>query len=141
MNLENPLWCLTHRMTRAARLLTRGFEAAAEAQGFPMTAAQFTTLARLSGHGATAVGELARLLATDRTTLTRNLAVLQARGWIAPGDADDRRQHRWELTEAGRKALNDVMPVWRTWQAGLVNKLGPDAVTRLFDALRTLETD
>jgi DNA-binding MarR family transcriptional regulator len=141
MNLESPLWCLTHRMTRASRALSRGFEAAAEAQGVAMTAPQFTTLARLSGHGATPVGELARLLATDRTTLTRNLAVLQARGWIAASDADDRRQHRWKLTDAGRKALNDAMPVWRAWQASLVQKLGPATAAALIDTLKTLETD
>jgi DNA-binding MarR family transcriptional regulator len=140
MNLESPVWCLTHRMTRAARVLTRGFEAAAEAQGLAMTAPQFTTLARLSGHGAMAVGELAGHLATDRTTLTRNLAVLQARGWIVPADADDRRQHRWELTEAGRKALNDVMPVWRKWQATLVDRLGTGTAADLIEALKTLET-
>jgi DNA-binding MarR family transcriptional regulator len=138
MNLQHPTACLTHGLMSAARTLSRGFEA--EAAGLGVSAAQFTALAMLSGHGSMTVTQIAAAVAADRTTMTRNLAVMAGKGWIAEAGAEDRRERAWALTDAGRKALNDVMPIWRDWQARLVARLGAEGATGLLGTLKTLST-
>jgi DNA-binding MarR family transcriptional regulator len=138
MNLQHPTACLTHGLMRAARSLSRGFEAAAVAHG--MSAGQFTALAMFSGHGSMTVSQIAAAVAVDRTTMTRNLAVMAAKGWIAEADAEDRRERAWALTEAGRKALNEVMPIWQDWQAKLVAKLGAEGAGGLLGTLKVLSS-
>jgi DNA-binding MarR family transcriptional regulator len=139
MNLTSPTSCLTHGLMRATRTVARGFEA--EAASLGVTAPQFTALARLSFMGPMTVSQIAAKVDVDRTTMTRNLAVMAQKGWIAEGSAEDRRERVWELTDAGRLVLSQVMPVWQAWQARLVDRLGPEAATQLLKTLQTLATD
>jgi DNA-binding MarR family transcriptional regulator len=139
MNLTSPTACLTHGLMRAARAVARGFEA--EAAGLGVTAPQFTVLARLSFMGPLTVSQIAAKVDADRTTMTRNLAVMAQKGWIAEASAEDRRERLWQLTDAGRLTLSQVMPVWQAWQARLVDRLGPATATELLTTLKTLATD
>jgi DNA-binding MarR family transcriptional regulator len=137
MNLNHPTTCLTSGLMRLTRALNKGFDQAAA--GLGMTSSQFTTLATLSGWGEMSVGDLATALGTDRTTLTRNMGVMQARGWVALVDSQDRRARVWALTDGGRVTLNAAMPIWQSWQAGLVDRLGPGGAVRFLETLKTLE--
>lgn len=139
MNLTSPTSCLTHGLMRAARTVARGFEA--EAADLGVTAPQFTVLTRLKFMGPMTVSQIAAKVDADRTTMTRNLAVMAQKGWITEGSAEDRRERVWQLTEAGGKILAQVMPVWQAWQARLVDRLGPETATHLLTTLRTLATD
>lgn len=139
MNLTSPTACLTHGLMRAARAAARNFEA--EAASLGVTAPQFTVLARLSFMGMMTVSQIAASVDADRTTMTRNLAVMAQKGWISEGNAEDRRERVWQITDAGREILARVMPVWQAWQARLVNRLGPEAATQLLTTLRALSTD
>ena len=63
------------------------------------------------------MGEVASLLAMDRTTLTANLKPLERRGLVELAvDSADRRSRRLVLTEAGRAQLIAALPVWRRTQ-------------------------
>lgn len=139
MNLASPTACLTHGLMRAARSVARGFEA--EAASLGVTAPQFTVLARLAFMGPMTVSQIAAKVDADRTTMTRNLAVMAHKGWIAEASAEDRRERVWQLTDAGRTVLTQVMPVWQAWQARLVGRLGPQTATDLLTTLKMLATD
>jgi DNA-binding MarR family transcriptional regulator len=139
MNLTSPTSCLTHGLMRAARAVARGFEA--EAADLGVTAPQFTVLALLSFMGPMTVSLIAARVDADRTTMTRNLSVMAQKGWIAEGSAEDRRERVWQLTDAGRVILGQVMPVWQAWQARLVGRLGPEAAAEMLTNLKTLSTD
>ncbi|MCU0827218.1 MAG: MarR family winged helix-turn-helix transcriptional regulator [Tabrizicola sp.] len=139
MNLTSPATCLTHGLMRTARAVARGFEA--EAASLGVTAPQFTVLARLSFMGPMTVTQIAAVVDTDRTTMSRNLAVMAERGWITQARADDRRERVWQLADDGRSTLAAVMPVWQAWQARLVERLGPETAEHLLTTLKTLATD
>jgi len=136
MDFDHPLNCLTFNVQRAGRSLVRDIEAAFKDTG--LTAPQFTTLSLLSGFGSQTIGQLADRLGTERTTLTRNLAVLVQKGWIAPVDSADARLHAYALTDAGRDHLNSALPAWRSFQQGLVARIGSDPAMRLLTLLRAL---
>jgi DNA-binding MarR family transcriptional regulator len=122
MDFLHPLNCLTFNVQRAARSLGRGFEQAVKSAG--LTAPQFTTLALLSGYGEMTVGQFAERLGTERTTMTRNLEVLVAKGWIAPLPSGDLRLRPFGLTDAGRERLATAMPAWTDYQTRLVDAIG-----------------
>ena len=64
------------------------------------------------------MGQVAALLAMDRTTLTANLKPLERRGLVTVTiDAADRRGRRMALTESGRQLLSAALPVWERQQA------------------------
>jgi len=79
-----------------------------------------------------AIGELAALLAMDRTTITANLKPLARRRLLKIViDKDDRRSRRLQLTEAGRALLVDAVAIWRKQNRSLERTLTQAGATRL----------
>jgi DNA-binding MarR family transcriptional regulator len=104
--------CLCLHVQRAARALARRFDAALKPHG--LTNGQFSLLMGLNRPDPPRMGDVAALLAMDRTTLTANLKPLERRGLLAVlVDETDRRGRRLKLTAAGRAALAAAVPAWR----------------------------
>lgn len=113
-------WCLAAR--RTARTLTRLYEKNLRPHG--LRATQFSILASLALRGPTTVCELARVLDLERTTLTRSAALLQRNGWIRSVRPKDAREHRLELTPAGRGKLEAALPAWKVAQDRVSREFG-----------------
>ena len=108
--------CLCLHIQRAARAIARRFDEALRPHG--LTNGQFSLLMSLNRPSPPRIGDLAPLLAMDRTTLTTNLKPLVRRGLVEiVVDTKDRRGRRLELTEAGRDQLAAAVPVWRETHA------------------------
>lgn len=108
--------CLCLHAQRAARALARRYDAALRPLG--LTSGQFSLLMALNRPEPPAMGEVASLLAMDRTTLTANLKPLERRGLLAVApDGADRRSRRLALTEPGRALLARALPAWERTQA------------------------
>lgn len=75
--------------------------------------------------------DLSVALGMDRTTLSRNLKPLLARGLVQSAPGDDRRSKRLVLTAAGEAAWSQAKALWRQAQSELQRRLGEDAVARL----------
>ena len=84
---------------------------------------QFTLLVALSRSGPMAMNRLAKRLDMDRTTLTRNLRPLAAKGWVAIEQDEDRRVHNLEITAKGRAIARKALPAWREAQRTVPEKL------------------
>jgi DNA-binding MarR family transcriptional regulator len=114
--------CAVHNLRRATRVVTRLFDEALLPCG--LRATQLNVLIVVwRAEGAT-MGRMARLLAMDRTTLGRNLHVLEQRGLVAIGSDRDRRERLISLTPEGRTALEAALPLWEKVQASVVTALG-----------------
>lgn len=82
---------------------------------FGLTNGQFSLLMSLNRAEAPRVGQVAAVLAMDRTTLTAALKPLERRGLVSVMvDESDKRGRRLMLTQAGRSVLADAFPVWRS---------------------------
>jgi len=60
----------------------------------------------------------------DSTSLTRTLAIMARKGWIAEQRGEDRRERRIRLSAAGEAKLKRAVPVWEKVQSRLRRKLG-----------------
>ena len=129
--------CLCLHVQRAARSLARRFDEALRPHG--LTNEQFSLLMSLNRPEPPVIGAVAKLLGTDRTTLTAALKPLVREGLAAVvPDPDDRRARRISLTAAGHARLLAALPVWHAQHAALEATLtapGPDELRNGLDAL------
>ena len=110
--------CLCLHVQRAARALARRFDDALRPTG--LTSGQFSLLMALNRPDPPRIGEVAALLAMDRTTLTANLKPLERRGLLrVTMDAVDKRGRRLVLTPVGRAALVAALPLWERTEADI----------------------
>ena len=132
--------CLCLSVQRAARALARQFDEAFRPWG--LTHGQFSLMTALNRKEPPVMGEVAALLAMDRTTLTAALKTLQRRGLVeARADAQDKRSRRLLLTAAGRALLAEAYPAWKTTHAAIEGRLGPHDPDRLRRDLTRLAFD
>lgn len=114
--------CLCLHAQRAARALARRFDEALRPVG--LTSGQFSLLMSLNRPEPPRMGDVAALLAMDRTTLTAALKPLERRGLVrVVVDTADKRGRRLVLTAAGRAALAAAFPLWEQTEAGLERRV------------------
>jgi DNA-binding MarR family transcriptional regulator len=120
-------FCMASR--EAARKITRLYDSWMQESGIRIT--QFTILSQLMLRGEMPIGKLARILGMERTTLTRNLAPLEAQNWIAVRAGDDPRARMIAIATPGRAAVRRAFPYWSSAQAHVGKLLGSDGQAAL----------
>jgi DNA-binding MarR family transcriptional regulator len=116
--------CTCLHLRKAARAVTQLFDEKLKPSG--LRAGQFGLLAAIRLAGGVTINRLARELAMDRTTLTRNLKPLETQGLIAIEPGQDQRTRLVRLTERGHAALKNALPFWQRAQADIVKRLGDE---------------
>ena len=129
-----PCACATTR--RAARAITQLYDRRLHEAG--IEAAQFGLLAVLDRMPGTSQMVQGRLLAMDKTTLSRNFKLLKQRGWIEPSPGKDERERGYRLARAGRERLQAAKPLWKAAQDRLQSIVGPRAWKTTLETLRAL---
>jgi len=128
--------CLCLASRRAARALTRAFDR--ELRPYGIRATQFTILTTLMLRGPTAISELAEFLGIERTTLTRNLALIEGEGWVDIQPGDDARLRIVAVTKKGRAAVTSATPAWRKAQHAATAAIGKSGVEALHALARSV---
>ena len=104
-------------------LLARWLEAAQRRQHYPMDRASYLLLLRLESDGPSRVAALASALGLDGSTVTRQVAALDERGWVTRStDPQDARATVVTATRAGLAAMNEL----RDYRRGRVETLFAD---------------
>ena len=107
----------------AARTLLRRYDAKLKPYG--VTVQQFSLLGSIRYYPGMSVVEMAERVRIDRTSLTRNLDLLERKGLVrrvaALGNA-----RLCEVTEAGEQLLVDLIEEWKLAQAELMSELHAD---------------
>jgi len=136
--------CLCFKVRRAARAISQHYEGAMASHD--LSAPQFSLLSVLAHAGLRSVTELSELTTTDRTTLNRNLGLLEKRGLVESAPGVDKRTRRFVLTKEGRELQHAAKADWVRAQTGLEDALGGEqarellgGLDRLLDGLAGLE--
>jgi DNA-binding MarR family transcriptional regulator len=117
--------CTCARLRKLTRRLTRIYDAHLSAQAIKVT--QYSLLAN-AARGERTLTEFAVELEMDRSTLSRNLAPLAARGWVSVSVGADPRSRSIKVTAAGRRKLKAALPLWRRAQCEVEAILGAAGV-------------
>jgi DNA-binding MarR family transcriptional regulator len=122
--------CACFNVRKVSRQLSQLYDHALEPSGLKNT--QFTMLAVASEAGPISITDLSQLLDLDRTTLTRNLRIMEREGFIVVGSGKDARSKTVTLSAKGRSRLKQATPLWRNAQAKILKRFGRDR----WDSLR-----
>ena len=134
----SPAECTCFRIRGAARRVTQIYSRHLAPTGLKIS--QFSLLGFVSAEGPIAIGRLSDLLATDRTTLTRNLRPLLHDGLIERATSGDKRRHELVATPAGRAMFKRALPLWSAAEQEVRAAMGARLTADLHGALdRSME--
>ena len=120
---EAATTCACFNLRKASRAITKLFDEALQPTGLRST--QFVTLLSVHLHQPVSLPVLAKELVIDRSTLTRNLAVLQKNGLMESSSPNGKRSRVFRLTDEGVQALTEGIPLWEKAQSRFVTQFGP----------------
>jgi DNA-binding MarR family transcriptional regulator len=130
--------CLCTKLRRAARSVTRVYDDALRELG--LNVAQYSLLSHLQRLEQPSISNLAEAMGLDRSTLGRNLKVLENDGLVQMGEGSDLRSRQVQLTAAGVSRLERGARAWQEAQAQLALRLGAEKREALWLLLDDLET-
>ena len=116
--------CACLQARRRARLLTKAYDEILAPSGLKMT--QFSTLAMLIA-GPLGITKLSETLGLDRTTLSRNIAGLERKGYVVLGASTDARERQVTITPSGGKAVHWAYGLWQEAQLIYAGEVGSNA--------------
>jgi len=125
--------CACYNLRRAARAITRLYDDFLRPSG--LRATQYSVLTAAKLRGPISLTKLAKLTVTERTTLTRNLTILEKKGFILIEPGSDRRQRQVTITEQGLEVLTAAIPLWEKAQAHIEKGLGENRMGSLLKDL------
>ncbi len=116
--------CLCINLRRAARGVSKYYDGALD--GFGINVAQYSLLCNLQRLDQPSISSLAEAMGLDRSTLGRNLRVLEGEGLVRMDEGEDQRNRIVQLTDAGHERLAAALPAWEAAQQRLIDKLGAE---------------
>jgi DNA-binding MarR family transcriptional regulator len=140
--------CTCGELRKAARAITLLYDNTFKSSGLLST--QFGVLQVLCEIDSIQITDLAGKLGMDRTTLTRNLSVLERDGFIKISQGIDHRTRIVTATQKGHVAVSKTILIWGEIQFKVKQKLGENSwrelmlnLTRLLKVIDQLtsETD
>lgn len=129
--------CACDQLRRVTRGITQIYDNGVVASGLRIT--QLPIFVGLGSEGDLPLSVLADRLALDRTTLTRNLKVLEDRGLIRTYEhEDDARVRMVSMTLDGSAMLTGALERWEQVQEFVESRFGRERLKALGDELFAL---
>jgi DNA-binding MarR family transcriptional regulator len=128
-DMTSDLPCVCVVVRKASRRLTARYDASLAPTG--LTLAQFSLLRNIRRHGPVSLTALGDIVELDRSTLGRNVRLLERMELVAPASGDDRREARVVLSPAGIRTLDQAIPLWRKVQHDIYDRLGATGAAEL----------
>jgi len=128
--------CIGLEVRMLSRLISGIYDDAMAGVGLKVS--QFTVLVAVANREGARPSALAKVLAMDESTLSRNVERMCARGWLRLEPDEDRRGHWIKVTGKGMALIRKAYPAWQSAQAKVKSSLGADGVAALESALRKL---
>lgn len=128
--------CYCGAARSAARKITALYDDTLAPAGVSL--AQFALLRMLERKGEIALTELGDLMELDRSTIGRNVRVIEKMGLVTFWKGADQRETTVGLTQEGQRVCDVGAPLWKNAQARIEKKLGRKKASELLDLLRAV---
>jgi DNA-binding MarR family transcriptional regulator len=125
--------CTCSELRKAARAVTLLYDNAFKSSGLLST--QLGVLHVIYKSDSIRITHLAKKLGMDRTTLTRNLSVLERQGFIKISSGKDNRTRIVAITSKGRTTVAKAIPLWNEVQRKVKQHMGETSWNELMDNL------
>lgn len=127
--------CVGARIRMLNRKITRIYDEMIRPYGLKFS--QMNILTIISLHEPISPADVGRALEIEKSTLSRNLAIMQSNGWviILPGEGNSQLLR---TTGPGRRLLEEAASGWREAQARVGRMLGSGTTTSIRQAVDRL---
>jgi DNA-binding MarR family transcriptional regulator len=125
--------CTCFNLRKAARAVTQLYDEFLRPSGLRVT--QFSLLMVIRGLGPMRITYLAEKAVMDRTTLKRNVELLEREGLVRITPGQDARVREVSLTAAAQERLSEALPLWQKAQTHMTTQLGQGRADRLLSDL------
>ena len=122
--------CMCLCIRKASRNITQAYNE--EFQGLGINITQFSVLAILAGTGKQTITKVAHQLGSERTTVTRAIAILEKKKLINIVLGADKRERLIAISKKGTEILDLARPRWKSAQLKIEHLL-----TNQIDNLRS----
>ncbi len=128
--------CVAFNLRRANRLVTQAFDDALRPSGLKITQFSLLTAAYLQKNQN--LNKLARIMGMDRTTLSRNLKLMEKKGLVNLEKGQDKREVRVCVTKLGLDQFRRAAPLWHQAQTFFTTGLGEEKWEAMLKDLRAI---
>lgn len=132
-NAIKPQGCTNLKLRQLGRMVTRHYDSYVAEVGLKNT--QYALLSHVVKLGPIRPSDLARRMQMDASTLTRNLQLLVALGWVTVGAGENARSRLVDATAAGQAKRVEGRRAWEAAQTALNERLGVERVAALHELL------
>ena len=120
--------CLGMRVTRLHRVVARVYEQELQTAGLSLPQMEILTVL-ITAAEPVRQAVLAATLRAERSTVSRNLALMQKKGWVTGAEISPTgRAMSVTITDTGVAAFTRASTAWRSAQTTAARILGPDAI-------------
>ena len=133
MNINAVRRSVGGNIRRTDRIVTQFYDQIMAPSG--LSGPQFGVLSSIAAAAPVTINALAQQMDMDRTTLTRNLAVLVKRRLARTEEGEDRRTRLVVVTAEGEQALLHAWHLWREAEEQIASALGTERINALLDEL------
>jgi|CXWL01.1.fsa_nt_gi DNA-binding MarR family transcriptional regulator len=114
--------CVGARLRTLNRVVTRIYDDQLRPLGIRFS--QMNVLMLIVGRGPMTPAEIGAVLALEKSTLSRNLRVLEDQGWIVRRPDGSRASVKLEATTLGRETIVEAEVLWQAGQQAALDLLG-----------------
>jgi DNA-binding MarR family transcriptional regulator len=82
--------------------------------------------------------QVCAILQLDTSTLSRNVELMRARGWLEVVPDEDALSQPFRLSPQGRRLIEKAVPAWEEAQRQAAELLGDEGITLLDRAVKKL---
>jgi DNA-binding MarR family transcriptional regulator len=118
--------CIANKVRLLNRAVTAIYDEALRPHGLKIS--QMSVLVTVSTLGRASPSAVLRKLHMEKSTLSRNVDRMRARGWLDAATTEDGRASELFVTAAGRRLLRKVHGAWSSAQQRAVEMLGEQGV-------------
>lgn len=120
--------CYCTNMRRSAKAISDIYNNALKKAD--MTVAQYYILINLERMGRSNITHWAERVGLDRSTMIRNIKLLQSKDWI---DEAEGHGKQFELSEKGRKNLSEAKIIWENTQREIERLIGKESAEAIIN--------
>jgi len=124
--------CVGARLRTLNRVVTRIYDDQLRSSGIRFS--QMNILMLIVGRGPMTPAEIGAVLALEKSTLSRNLRLLEDQGWVVRRPDSSGGGVKLRATVSGRKKIVEAEPFWKTGQQAALDLLGDSQYAAIRDA-------
>lgn len=123
-------------LRKASRRVSALYDEALEP--FGINIAQFSAMRNIRRNAPVSLTDLGTIMELDRSTVGRNMKVLERMGLVAFATGEDQREAVLSLTAEGEALVERASPIWDEVQDRLEGRLGTDHALQLGELLAAI---